>query len=237
MAIKLLSKQEINQRQALQRHSEIEEGRKLAKRVDNLRELAVEEEASLASFRANTLKAINADIKKATTEHEVILNQVKELRGELETGFSELKKAERVLKLKEEDLVLRENQVEKRIDLVKEKEKQVRKDFEENQTIASRLEYANSRLVQINLEADEKMQAANDMYEDADFKKAHTERLYERVMKELHDKDITVASKERDLIIRAGHLDELKEALRVKELTLIDREQTLEREYKRLKKI
>lgn len=237
MAIKLLSKQEINQKQALQRHAEIEEGRKLAKRVDNLRELAVEEEASLASFRANTLKAINADIKKATKEHETILNEVKALRGELETGFSELKKAERVLKLKEDDLVSRENQIEERINLVKEKEKQVKKDFEENQTVASRLEYANNRLVQINLEADEKMQMANDMFEDAEFKKAHTERLYERVTKELHDKDITIASKERDLIIRAGHLDERTEALRLKELNLIDREQTLEREYARIKKL
>jgi prophage DNA circulation protein len=127
MPIKLLSKQEINQKQALQRHNEIEEGRKLAKRVDNLREIAVQEEASLASFRSNTLKAINDEIKKATKEHEGILNQVRELRGELETGFSELKKAENVVKLKEEDLVSRENQVEERVKLIKEKEKQINK--------------------------------------------------------------------------------------------------------------
>lgn len=236
MAIKLLSKQEINQKQALQRHVEIEEGRKLAKRVDNLRELAVQEEASLASFRANTLKNINEEIKKATKEHEAVLNQVKELRTELETGFSELKKEERVVKLKEQDLIAREQQVEERIKLVKDKEKQVKKDFGENLTIASRLEYANAQLLKVNQEAEEKMQIANDMFEDAEFKKNQTERLYERVIKELHDKDITVASKERDLIIRAGHLDERTEALRVKELTLIDREQTLEREFKRLKK-
>jgi len=237
MPIKLLSKQEINQKQALQRHNEIEEGRKLAKRVDNLREIAVQEEASLASFRATTLKNINEEIKKATKEHEVILNEVKELRGELETGFSELKKAERVVKLKEEDLILRERQVEERVQLVKEKEKQIKKDFEENLTMASRLEYANTQLQNVNIEADQKIQMANDMYEDAEFKKGQTERLHERVMKELHDKDITVASKERDLIIRAEHLNERTETLRVKELNLIDREQTLEREFKRLKKI
>lgn len=237
MPIKLLSKQEINQKQALQRHAEIEEGRKLAKRVDNLRELAVQEEASLASFRANTLKSINEEIKKATKEHEAILTQVKELRTELETGFSELKKEERVIKLKEQDLITREQQVEERIKLVKDKEKQVKKDFGENLTIASRLEYANAQLLKVNREADEKIQMANDMFEDAEFKKNQTERLYERVIKELHDKDIAVASKERDLIIRAGHLDERTEALRVKELNLIDREQTLEREYARIKKL
>jgi hypothetical protein len=236
MPIKLLSKQEINQKQALQRHNEIEEGRKLAKRVDNLREIAVQEEASLASFRATTLKNINEEIKKATKEHEGILNQVRELRGELETGFSELKKAENVVKLKEEDLVSREKQAEERVKLVKEKEKQIKKDFEENLTVASRLEYANTQLLKVNMEADEKMQIANDMYEDAEFKKGQTERLSERVMKELHDKDITVASKERDLIIRAGHLDERTEALRIKEINLIDREQTLERAFNRLKK-
>lgn len=236
MAIKLLSKQEINQRQVLQRHNEIEEGRKLAKRVDNLRELAVEEEASLASFRANTLKAINADIKSATKEHEVILNQVKALRGELETGFSELKKAERVIKLKEEDLILRENQVEERVKLVKEKENQIKKDFEKNLTMTSRLEYANDQLVKLNIAADEKMQMANDMYEDADFKRNQIERLSERVMKELHDKDIEVASKERDLNIKEERLILTEQQLRDKEIKLVDRELTLEREFKRLKK-
>lgn len=190
----------------------------------------------MASFRAKTLKSINEDIKKASKEHEIILNQVNELRRELETGFSELKKAERVVDLKEEDIVSREKQVEERIKLVKDKEKQVKKDFEENLTMSSRLEYANGQLLKVSLEADEKIQMANDMFEDADFKKNQTERLYERVMKELHDKDITIASKERDLIIRAGHLDERTEALRIKELNLIDREQTLEREFKRLKK-
>lgn len=237
MPIKLLSKQEINQKQALQRHAEIEEGRKLAKRVDNLRELAVEEEASLASFRAKTLKTINEEIKKATKEHDAILNEVKALRGELETGFSELKKEERVLKLKEEDLVSREKQIEERIKLVKAKEKEIKKGFEENLTMASRLEYANERLLKINMEADAKIQTANDMFDDAELRRGQVDRLYQRVTEELHHKDITVASKERDLIIRAGHLDERTEALRVKELNLIDREQTLEREFKRLKKI
>ncbi len=237
MPIKLLSKQEINQKQALQRHAEVEEGRKLAKRVDNLRELAVEEEASLASFRAKTLKAINEEIRKATTEHEAVLTQVKELRGELETGFSELEKAKNVVKLKEQDLVSRETQVEQRIKLIKDKEKQVKKDFDENLTIASRLEYANERLLKINMEADAKIQLANDMFDDAELKKGQVDRLYQRVTEELYHKDITVASKERDLIIRASHLDERTEALRVKELQLIDREQTLEREYARIKKL
>jgi hypothetical protein len=190
MPIKLLSKQEINQRQALQRHAEIEEGRKLAKRVDNLREIAVQEEASLASFRAKTLKAINEEIKKATKEHEVVLNQVKELRSELETGFSELKKAENIVKLKEEDLVSREKYVEERVKLVKEKEKQVKQGFEENLTMASRLEYANAQLLKVNMEADEKIQMANDMFDDAELKRNQVDRLYQRVTEELHHKDI-----------------------------------------------
>ncbi len=236
MPIKLLSKQEINQKQALQRHNEIEEGRKLAKRVDNLREIAVQEEASLASFRANTVKNINEEIKKATKEHEEILTQVKELRGELETGFSELKKAERGIKLKEEDLISREKQIEDRTKLVKEKESQVKKDFEENLTISSRLEYANTQLLKVNMEADEKMQLANDMFEDAELKRNQVDRLYQRVTEDLHNKDIAVAIKERDLTIRAVHLNERTEALRIKEINLIDREQTLEREFKRLKK-
>lgn len=237
MPIKLLSKQEINQRQALQKHAEIEEGRKLAQRVDNLRELAVEEEASLASFRAKTLKAINEEIKKATLEHDAILNEVKALRGKLETGFSELEKAKNEVKLKEQDLVSREKQVEERIKLIKQKEKQLKKDFEENLTMASRLEYAQNRLLKINAEADAKIQTANDMFDDAELRRGQVDRLYQRVTEELHHKDITVASKERDLIIRAGHLDERTEALRVKELQLIDREQTLEREYARIKKL
>lgn len=237
MPIKLLSKQEINQKQALQKHAEIEEGRKLAKRVDNLRELAVQEEASLASFRSKTVKIINEEIRKATLERDALLEEVKVLRSELETGFSELKKAEKAIELREQDLNLRENQIEERIALVKTKEKQVKKDYDRNTAITSRLEYANERIKKINEEAELKMQIAEDMFADADLKKNQIERMFQRITEELHSKDITVASRERDITIKEERVKRQEQSLRERELQLIDREQTLEREYARIKNI
>ena len=73
MPIKLLTKQEINLRKANEKRLEIEEGRKLASRVDNLRELVAQEEASLASFRAKTVANIGAEIKKLEQEKQTVL--------------------------------------------------------------------------------------------------------------------------------------------------------------------
>lgn len=62
MPIKLLKKSEIDQAKARDRQLEINEGLKLAKKVDTLREVVAQEEESLKKFRIKTISAINDEI-------------------------------------------------------------------------------------------------------------------------------------------------------------------------------
>lgn len=80
--MKLLEKSVINNLKALERKREIDEGKKLAERVDKLRELSSKEQANLSEFRDHTLKAIRQEIDDALFEKEKVLRETEELINE-----------------------------------------------------------------------------------------------------------------------------------------------------------
>lgn len=235
MPIKLLSKQEINQRQATQKRIEVDQGRKLATRVDTLREIAAQDEASLASFRAKTLKAIHDETQKAVEERDVLLGEIKVLREEIEVGLKPIQKAENQLRTKISAIEERENQVNNRIELIKKKEEELKNDFQKINALHLRLTYVQDQLSEMSIEAENHIGMAEVFYENAELKKKEVDLLEKTVKEELHAKDIEVASRERDITIKEERVQRQYEALNERELQLIDREQTLEREFKRLK--
>ncbi len=235
MPIKLLSKQEINQRQANQKRVEVDQGRKLANRVDTLRELAAQEEVSLASFRAKTLKAINAETEQAAKERGEMLAQVKTLREEIQIGLKPIEKAEIALKAKLNDIKEREDQIKQRTKLIKVKEDDIKNDFQKINAIQLRLTYIQNRLEEMYLDAEDQLNRAEIIFENAELKKRELDLWEKNLREELFAKDINVASRERDITIKEERVQKQHEALNERELQLIDREQTLEREFKRLK--
>lgn len=78
--MKLLSKSEVSKAKAADRQAEIAEGMKLAKRVDGLREVAAQEEASLTNFRNKTLEEITREAKEAEQKRDTLLKEVVELQ-------------------------------------------------------------------------------------------------------------------------------------------------------------
>jgi len=57
--MRLLAKREVDQRKSVERARDIDEGMKLARQVDTLRETKAEEEASLARFRTESISKIH----------------------------------------------------------------------------------------------------------------------------------------------------------------------------------
>lgn len=80
--MKLLTKNEVQGLKSQERTLEMQEGLKLAKKIDILRETASKEEAALAKFRVETLKVIQNDIVALSSEKYELERQVKELRDE-----------------------------------------------------------------------------------------------------------------------------------------------------------
>jgi len=236
MAMRLLPKQEISVLQASKKRVEIDEGLKLARRIDSLREIAASEEASLASFRASTLKAIQVDIKKIENERNKVLNEVKSLRNELEEST-------KVLDIREEALIDYETQLNERENEILAHLGLLRIALDELRKQSKRSSELYQKTVSTIALVDEYRSATSNMYDEAKAYLSQVFKIYEsavsleeKIEKELRDRDIAVASRERDIIIRVEHLDTMAENLRAKELQIIDREKTLEREVTRLKK-
>lgn len=121
--MKLLSKQETQTAKASDRKREIDEGVKLAKKVDALRELAATEQANLIKFRNGNLKKIHEEIDNAITERDVLLQEVsmledkkKALLAPLDAEWNQVKiqkesieEAKSALSLKEDLFAMTEN--------------------------------------------------------------------------------------------------------------------------------
>jgi uncharacterized protein YoxC len=236
MPMRLLPKQEISVKQASKQKAEIDEGVKLARRVDSLREIAATEEASLASFRASTLKAIQEDIQKIETERNEVLNQVKTLREEIKEGTKVLDDRENSLKQLENALKQYEIDVNERLNILKITSEELKKQSKLSnnyylQTVNAMqiIEEVRKETSALYSEASNYLEACHDTY-------MAVHSLEAQITSELKARDIAVASRERDVIIKQEHLDILSKSLHTKELQLIDREQTLEREFNRLKK-
>lgn len=77
--MKLLTKEDLQEKKSFERKKEIDEGVKLAKKVDTLRELSVVEQANLTKFRDETLNSIKNEITLATTQYNALQQQIKQL--------------------------------------------------------------------------------------------------------------------------------------------------------------
>lgn len=234
--MRLLPKSEINIRQAQQKRAEIDEGVKLATRVDNLREIAAQEEASLASFRNTTLKAIAQEIKKAETERTQVLKEVIDLRKELAEGTKQLDTRRADLDTYQKSLERLEHDLTSRVSALKTLAAKLKEQSKQTKEHNDRLLYAHKVMGEIQNETKTAYQQAKDYLTEALQRQEKISTLATSVEQELRTRDIAVASKERDLTIREEHFNKRKESLRIKELQLIDREQTLERQLNRLKK-
>lgn len=92
MGIRLLQKSEIAKAKAQDRQQELIEGKKLASKVDTLRELRAEEEASLDKFRIETLKTIQIELDYKFSEKKQLEDQIKERKEELDRVLGPLDK-------------------------------------------------------------------------------------------------------------------------------------------------
>ncbi len=90
MSMRLLKKQEITAAKAKEQHQAVAEGLKLAKKVDALREVSAQEEASLAQFRVKTLENIGKDIAAMEQVRDALVTEVQLLTGRREDALAPL---------------------------------------------------------------------------------------------------------------------------------------------------
>ncbi len=121
MSMRLLKKQEITAAKAKEQHQAVAEGLKLAKKVDALREVSAQEEASLAQFRVKTLENIGKDIAAMEQVRDALVTEVQLLTGRREDALAPLDSYKKqlyeealALEYREETLALKAVELDKR---------------------------------------------------------------------------------------------------------------------------
>lgn len=236
MAMRLLPRSEVNKAKALDRQREIDEGKKLATRVDTLRELAAQEDTNLSKFRDNMVSQIMADIKPLQEEYDGLGHKITLRKGELaqlmkpiDDLWAAVKQAQAINNDWETDLAKRE--------VVVDVEKQANLDISLN--LNKRMENLDNLAIEIskNNESSARIEAnAKELLKTARAE-AHALSLKADVRtNDLNTREIVVAARERDAkMVDAKNKADAK-ANNEEAKIIKDRYDTLQRTLKRLGK-
>jgi len=231
--MRLLNKSDIAKAKANEQRRDIEEGLKLAKRIDNLREVAAQEEESLAKFRKQQIAKINEEITKAEGKKSALLKEVKdleerrrELQKPLDDEWSKIHKERLTLEAFREEVAERSARVSDKERGVKEAIDQAGRQLAQ---AATKNDLSSDKL----READSAAKAASKSLENA--KKLENQALALKAKTELEvaERLEKVALREKNADNKEKENARISKELKNKERAINDKYKTLLRSQKR----
>lgn len=236
MAMKLLDKREIDKSKALEMSRAVQEGAKLAKRVDALREAQAQEEVALAKFRKETLTKIHEEITYHATTRDALYNEVRTLEARKVEALKPIEAEKREAQEAVAHLEETKRHLEAKSRELEEKERGV-----EAQRKSSALELARalaerSRATEYLDNAEANESATRFVLAESEAIRDSARRFKADMEQELRQRDEAVASKERGMELREDYIRREEQRLVKENRKLEDRKSALERSIKRLKK-
>lgn len=235
MTIRLLSKKEIDIAKAGDRAREITEGVKLAKRVDALRQIHADEEASLEQFRIKTITKIKEETEREEIKRNILANEVSRLEKRREEALKPLTKEKNAL-------ALESARIEEEKRLIAQARFHLSEAENELETALQNASLDQERALDMRKRAEKLLADAENTRIEAgialqDSKKALNASLERaRVMDaELRAREEFILARERDVEIKETRLQEEERLIRLEKIRLDDRAKTLERAFIRLK--
>jgi hypothetical protein len=234
--MRLLAKRDIDLKRAAERKSEIDEGIKLSRRVDSLREIQANEEASLHKFRTDTIAQINTEIVAQTKLRDSLCDEVKHLERRRQEALKPLAAEIAILEHLHEQVANEKQDLDGYKDSLA--------SYEEMLTqMGLRAATEDMRIRAMKDDAQTLLTQSNDAYDEArealqEAQKVHdsVETLKNNTVQELRAREADIQSKERDLQIQKEWIDKDRQAIEIEKRQLADQRATLERAFKRLKK-
>ncbi len=225
--MKLLAKKEITVLKAKETRMAQDEGLKLAKRVDSLREIQAEEEKSLKQFREKTISVINAEIVEQTTIRDLLKGEVAKLQDEKQEALKPLDEEwERVKSFKSEldskELSLQKQGAE--LDAVS---MQLHNETTEIRDEKQRIEHEKERTNQLLREADNQLTQNQQMVSETQKVRTEAETLKNILYNEIAQKELSFSSRDERQKIRDNEQDLREQELNQRETRLMDRENRL----------
>jgi len=233
--IKLLPKSKVAENKAKSDLRNVQEGVKIATRIDGLRELWGKTEQDFEKYKTSTLALINEEINELKGKKEKLIAELREMQSkydslmpDISTKRAELYKFEKKLGLweskldkREEDAALLEIDVAEAL----EKAENARIRNEDNERISANLV----------IQAQEKRTEAKQKLDEAKNLRDKTEIERKEVESGLILREYGIKSKEQELSNKELILINERKELEAEKIILKDRQETLQRTLQRMK--
>jgi hypothetical protein len=229
MGIKLMPKSDVARAKAVAKRQEADEGLKLAKRIDALRETAALEEVSLDEFRKKTLEAIHADTEKERKVLESLKSEVRELESRRKDLQEPLDAEWDSLNQAKETFIEREKELEKRLDIATQDRREAAKYKRDARTALEAIATRETAICVSLKSASDLEKAAKEDRKAAEKVRDDATYLKELVEAELKQRDADCASRERSITMREAILKSREEELDKEWRLLNDRKAMRER--------
>lgn len=234
--MKLLSKTDVAKIKTNQRKTEIEEGAKLARKVDSLRELSSREEHNLTTFRDESVKELHSTILSKQAEVDELEKDIKvkkeireKLMQPLQSEWDNIDKEKATLV--EETKKLNQTYVG-----IGERERQLEKDKRALELDKRSLDKEKLYLdEQVNSAVADRREAERLLNEQKK-SEAKVKALEDEVVKALTLREGEVAIREKEVKLQADNNRKVSLANETERVWLSDQRATLEKTLKRIKK-
>jgi hypothetical protein len=232
--MRLLAKEEVSKHKNQDRAREITEGLKISTKVDNLRKLMAEEEATLEKFRRETLASIQVEILTLETERESLSSEVKSLRTEKERGLSDVREAREVLEGERQALNARELLVSLREESSKNHQEEAQATLKEAQDELARARTHTEEAGRKHEQATKELAESSRTIYDAEQTKEKSLAFKEITELTLAKREDAVVLREVECEKKEALFEAERKSLDLEKLRLKDERQTLERAMRRI---
>lgn len=233
--MKLLSKQEITQQKGTEHKRDIDEGLKLARKIDNLREVSSKEEQNLKKFRDESLSSTKKEIDTLIEEKATLTKDVDFLREQrkklieipLNLAWKDIDKQNETIKSIKAVLEDRTIYLKQKEDLITEQEKNIHLNKEEAEEERQLAQKDRLEAKKLKLEAQQINKSAN---ESKDKELSNLSLKVQELMK----REGEVAVREKNALMKESQFVEREKELNNREKLINDKYETLLRTIKRI---
>ncbi len=225
--MKLLPKQEVTGLKSQERKFEIDEGAKLAKTIDKLRQLSAEEQVRLSKFREETLGKLRNDTLEEASKKDKITLEITELEKKRIKLLLPLDKEYAELYLAKEECRVRENRLNERELILLPKEVENDRKTKENET-------ERKKIIITKEKTDKLLQNAQESNRDAELIKVEANKFKEVQNLQITEREQAVTVRENVSNIRELDLNNWANSLKNKEIEQSKRERAINDKYETL---
>ena len=232
--MKLLSKQEVDLAKAKDRRLEIDEGKKLAVKVDKLRQLAQDEQAKFLMWRDEQIAAVKAEIL-------VWVEKLDALKHDVQWYEDRRAKALVPVDERKEELRLQAEENEKERIRLEGLERSIRDmdavlDTKEAKLLVleTNLKTEETNLFSLKKSISNEKTAAFEAINEASAKALATESRNNAISQELIVREGKVAEREKNAMLKEHSFAQAEAGLSKRERVIIDREERAAREIRRV---